>query len=33
VLKVRPPLAFTQAEVPVFAEAFAATLGAIAGSG
>jgi 4-aminobutyrate aminotransferase-like enzyme len=30
VLKVRPPLAFTSAEVPIFADALAATLGAIA---
>ena len=29
VLKVRPPLAFTIAEVPVFAEAFAATLASL----
>jgi 4-aminobutyrate aminotransferase-like enzyme len=30
VLKVRPPLAFTAAEVPIFTEALAATLGALA---
>ena len=29
VLKVRPPLAFTEAEVPVFAEALAATLASL----
>ena len=31
VLKVRPPLAFTTAEVPVFREALAATLATLAG--
>ena len=31
VLKVRPPLAFTSAEVPILADAFEATLESIAG--
>jgi 4-aminobutyrate aminotransferase-like enzyme/Ser/Thr protein kinase RdoA (MazF antagonist) len=33
VLKIRPPLAFTADEVPVLAEAFAATLASLAGPG
>jgi 4-aminobutyrate aminotransferase-like enzyme len=31
VLKVRPPLAFTAADVPVFADALEATLAALPG--